>query len=407
MIPAPTVTSAHGIHRVSWDDPENIVLAFDNPRTGRDGGLTGEMRVTVGPDELHYAMTSVSSVRGRSELAGYLARRCPGPEWPEIIDQAGRALMASVRAGDPAIDLRLAPALETGRYLLDPLALDRHATVWFGPGGSAKSLLALAAAASIETGHPFLGITPARMARCLYLDWELDASEHRDRLERLAAGADTPTPRMDYLRGEGPIWNEADRIRRAADRLGSGFVVVDSISAAIDGPLEAAETAIAFYNSLRRIGLPCLAVAHQTKADSGDQAPFGSVMWRERARLVWYMRSAESGDPDRMPVAFYARKNNLGALPPAQGLTITFDEDGGPIRIVRSDVNDSAELADRLPLRVRIRSALRSGARTYVELAEMTEADSEVVRKTISRDKSGAFLRVTGPDGIIRTGLSA
>jgi hypothetical protein len=315
--------------------------------------------------------------------------------------------MASVRAGDPAIDLRLAPPLETGRYLLDPLALDRHTTVWFGPGGSAKSLLALAAGATVATGYPYLGTTPSRTARVLYCDWELDSAEHRDRLERLAAGADTPVPPVSYLRGEGPLWTEADRIRRSAAKLGAEFLIIDSISAAIDGPLEAAETAVSFFNALRRIGLPCLAVAHQTKADSGDQAPFGSVMWRERARLVWYMRAAESGDPDRMPVAFYARKNNLGALPPAVGLTLTFEANGGPIRIARSDVNDSAELADRLPLRVRIRSALRSGARTYVELADMTEADSEVIRKTISRDKSGAFLRVVGPDGIIRTGLSA
>jgi hypothetical protein len=402
----PTVTSAHGIHRVSWEDPEAIAFAFDMPRTGRDGGLSGELRVTVGPDEVHHAFTSVSSVRGRQELAGYLAKRFSGPDWPELVDLAGRALMGSVRAGEPAIDLRLAPKLETGRYLLDPLIVDRHPTVWFGPGGSAKSLLALAAAASIETGYPFLGIEPSRTARVLYCDWELDAAEHRDRLERLAAGADTPCPRMDYLRGEGPLWTEADRIRRTADRLGSGFLVVDSISAAIDGPLEAAETAVAFFNALRRIGLPALAIAHQTKADSGDQAPFGSVMWRERARLVWYLRSAESGDPSRMPVAFYCRKNNLGALGQAQGMTLTFEADG-PIRITRADVTDSRELAERLPLRMQIRGALRAGARTFAELAEETGSDVEVVRTTIRRDGGRTFVKITGPDGITRWGLAA
>lgn len=402
---SPTVTSVHGIHRVVWEDPEAVAFTFDMPRTGRDGGLSGELRVTVGPDEVHHAFTTVSSVRGRQELAGYLAKRCPGPDWPELVDLAGRALMGSVRAGEPSIDLRLAPRLETGRYLLDPLLVDRHPTVWFGPGGSAKSLLALAAAASIETGHPFFGIAPSRTARVLYCDWELDASEHRDRLERLAAGADTPCPRLDYLRGEGPLWVEADRIRRTADRLGSAFLVLDSISAAIDGPLEAAETAVAFFNALRRIGLPTLAIAHQTKADSGDQAPFGSVMWRERARLVWYMRSAETGDPDRVPVAFYARKNNLGALAPAQGMTLTFEVDG-PIRIARSDVAASAELGERLPLRVRIRHALRGGALTYADLADETGADVEVVRKTMARYRDD-YARVVGPDGITRWGLAA
>jgi hypothetical protein len=406
MIGLPSVTTAHGLHRVSWDDPEAITFTFDVPRTGRDGGLSGELRVTVGPDKVHHAFTSVSSVRGRSELAGYLAKMCPGPKWPEYVDLAGRALMTSVRAGDPPIDLRIAPRIETGRYLLDPIIVDRHPTVWFGPGGSAKSLLALAAAASIETGYPFLGIAPSRTARVLYCDWELDSAEHRDRLERLAAGADTPTPRMDYLRGEGPLWNEADRIRRAADKLGSEFLVVDSISAAIDGALEAAETAVNFFNALRRIGLPVLAIAHQTKADSGDQAPFGSVMWRERARLVYYLRAADSPNPSRMPVAFYARKNNLGPLPPAVGMTLTFEEDGGPIAIVRSDITDSADLADRLPVRVRIRGALRSGALTYAEIADATGVSVNTVIQTLGRDKSGSVIRVIGPDGVTRWGLA-
>jgi hypothetical protein len=361
----------------------------------------------MGPDELHLAQTTVSSVRGRSELANYLKGRCAGPEWTEIIDQAGRAFMASVRAGDPAIDLRCAPPLETGRYILAPLIVDRHPTIWFGPGGAAKSLLALAAAASIETGYPFLGTTPARVARCLYLDWELDSAEHRNRLERLAAGADTPVPRMDYLRGEGPIWHEADRIRRAADKLGSEFLVVDSITAAIDGPLEAAETATSFYNALRRIGLPALCIAHQVKAEQGDQSPFGSILWRERARLVWYLRAADSGDPDRMPVAFYPRKNNLGAMPPAQGLTLTFAGDGGPITVSRSDVTDSAELADRLPVRTRIKAALRHGAMTYAEIAEEIGAPLNTVIQTMGRDKAGTFQRVTGPDGVTRSGLAA
>jgi hypothetical protein len=406
MTAEPIITTSHGLHRVLFDDGEAVAFLFDVPRIGRDGGLSGELRVTVGPDEVHHAHTTVSSVRGRSELSGYLAKRCPGPDWPELVDLAGRALMASVRAGEPPIDLRLAPKFETGRHLLDPLILDRHPTVWFGPGGSAKSLLALAAAASIETGFPFLGIAPSRPARVLYADWELDAAEHRDRLERLAAGAETPMPRMDYLRGEGPLWNEADRIRRAVDRLGSEFLVVDSISAAIDGPLEAAETAVSFFNALRRIGLPCLAIAHQTKADSGDQAPFGSVMWRERARLVWYMRAADGGSPDRVPVAFYARKNNLGALPPAQGFTLSFTSDGGPISVSRSDVTSSAELAERLPLRTQIRALVRSGAMTYADLAEQTGSGVEVVRTTIRRS-GDAFVKVTGPDGITRWGLSA
>jgi hypothetical protein len=140
--------------------------------------------------------------------------------------------------------------------------------------------------------------------------------------------------------------------------------------------------------------------------DSGDQAPFGSVMWRERARLVHYLRAADSPNPSRMPVAFFARKNNLGPLPPAVGMTLTFEEDGGPIAIARSSVTDSTDLAGRLPLRVRIHAALRAGSRSYAEIADEIDADVEVVRKTMGRYRD-EYARVVGPDGITRWGLAA
>ena len=406
MIPEPFITTSRGIITILFDGSEPVSLTFDNPRTGRDGGLSGELRITFGPDEIHHAITTVSSVRGRAELAGYLGRRCTGPEWPEIVDRACRELMAAARAGEPPIDLRLAPRLEAGRCIIDPLVLAGHPTIWFGPGGAAKSLLALGAGATMESGHPFLGITPAHTARVLYLDWELDAAEHGNRLARLAAGADTPAPRIDYLRGEGPIWHEADRIRRAAVRLGSEFAIVDSISAAVAGPLSDDETATMFFNALRRIGLPALCIAHQTKAEHGDQAPFGSVMWRERARLVWYLRAAPSATNNRVPVAFYPRKNNLGPLAHEQGFTITFESNGGAISVERSAVADSAELAERLPTVVRVRHALRSGAKTYAEVAGEIGESVDTVSKAIRRE-TGAFVRVTGSDGVTRCGLVA
>jgi AAA domain len=406
VIPEPVVTMSRGLIAVLFDGGEPVSLTFDNPRTGRDGGLSGELRITVGPDEIHHALTTISSIRGRAELAGYLGRRCAGPDWPEIVDRACRELMATARAGEPPIDLRLAPKLEAGRCIIDPLVAMRHPTVWFGPGGAAKSLLALAVGATLESGYPFIGIKPAHTARVLYCDWEMDAGEHADRLARLAAGAATPMPRMDYLRGEAPIWHEADRIRRAAIRLGSEFAIVDSISAAISGPLSDDETATSFYGALRRIGLPALCIAHQTKAEQGDQAPFGSVMWRERARLVWYLRAAPSANSNKVPVAFYPRKNNLGALAPEQGFTLTFDADEGPITVARSVVADSAELGARLPTIVRVRYALRSGAKTYAEIAGETGDSVDTVSKAIRR-ANDAFVRVLGPDGVTRWGLAA
>jgi hypothetical protein len=70
-------------------------------------------------------------------------------------------------------------------------------------------------------------------------------------------------------------------------------------------------------------------------------------------------------------------------------------------------VSDSGDLADRLPVRVRAKGALRHGALTYAEIAEAIAAPLNTVIQTLSRDKSGTFQRMTGPDGITRWGLAA
>jgi hypothetical protein len=105
-------------------------------------------------------------------------------------------------------------------------------------------------------------------------------------------------------------------------------------------------------------------------------------------------------------VAFYPRKNNLGALAPEQGFTLTFNANDGPIAVARSAVADSAELAARLPTIVRVRHALRSGAKTYAEIAGEIGESVDTVSKAIRR-AGDTFVRVTGTDGITRWGLVA
>jgi hypothetical protein len=59
-------------------------------------------------------------------------------------------------------------------------------------------LLAIAAAASIQAGKPYLGLQPSEPRRVALLDWEMDGQEHRRRLEQLA-GPEFP----DLLYGRG------------------------------------------------------------------------------------------------------------------------------------------------------------------------------------------------------------
>jgi len=61
-------------------------------------------------------------------------------------------------------------------------------------------------------------------------------------------------------------------------------VILDSVAFACEGPPEAAETAAAYYWALRLLGVGSTSIAHITKAEGGDQKPFGSAFWHNGAR---------------------------------------------------------------------------------------------------------------------------
>ena len=170
--------------------------------------------------------------------------------------------------------------------------LDRHPVILFGDGGVAKSYLALF----------FAGELVRRGLRVLYADWELDAGDHSDRLQRLF-GADAP--QVMYARCVRPMTYEAERLARLVRQHKCDYIVCDSVVFACDGPPEAAESAQRYFQALRQIGVGSLNLAHTTKSDDADKKPFGSAFWHNGARNVEYQtlrRRRRSQCDHRRPV---------------------------------------------------------------------------------------------------------
>jgi hypothetical protein len=121
-------------------------------------------------------------------------------------------------------------------YLLRPLLLEHLPVVWFAPGGSGKSLLAMYAALLVQNGLPFQG-QPVRQASALYLDWEVTREEAARRctllvngLRQTHIGADLRFPL--YRRCLGSIQDEASEIAKKIAKYDVGLVIVDSAGAA-------------------------------------------------------------------------------------------------------------------------------------------------------------------------------
>lgn len=361
--------------------------------------LVGELAVrcsmpgakTVGDESLAASDLNLSSQRARQDRAKFLGGRAQAPDldWTGIIEEFCQRVISAERAGRPAQLLRDIPRPRPDDvHPVDGLPfLARHPMVLFGDGGAAKSYFALYAAGRLDQQGVRVGL----------FDWELAGEDHRDRLDRLF-GAELPAIR--YARCDRPLVHEADRLRRIVRDERLEYVILDSVAFACDGPPEAAEVAARYFQALRRLGqVGSLNIAHVTKAEGGDRKPFGSTFWHNGARSTWFAKVAETLPTDkRITLGLYNRKANLGGIKPAVGFDITFAEQATTFR--RVEVANIPDLAGHLSVRLRMVSALQSGALDADTLASEIDADPETVRRTARRNRNQFVLLEGGKYGL-------
>lgn len=374
-----------GVYTMHW---EGSFFEFDFVNIERSD-LWAELTVwsSLQMNEGVLFRTRLNLIRGNSrrDAVRYLEERhaALGFEWDAMMEEATQWVVDAVREGEPEIMLEDAVAPESGDWLLPPIVLGRHSTIWFGDGGSGKSYLALAAAASISKGDQLLDISPSSISPVAFLDWEFDAWEHKQRLVRMMAGG--PLPPVVYINCATPLVEQIDRLRRIFKRKQIGFAVLDSVGAACGGEPESADVALTFFGALRRLGVGTLLVAHTTKNGSEDR-PFGSAYWHNMARSTWLVKKDQELGGGPLKVGMYNKKANSGPIAMPVGYDISFGPDS--TTFTRSDVRDNAELSKNLPLQTRIHHAVATGAKSYLELAEELDTSAESIRGTVKRHRN-------------------
>ena len=323
-------------------------------------------------------------------------------DWEGLIDELAARIVSAEREGRPAklLDTYERPAPDEIFNLEGIVLPKRHPSMIFGDGGSFKSYLALYVA----------GWLGQQGVRVLFLDWELEGEDHRDRLERLFGAS---MPPVYYQRMYRPMVSEIDGIKRQVEELGIQYVVCDSVGFATDGAPENAEAAMGYFRSVRQLGVGSVHLAHVTKPkeDAADPTkPFGSVFWHNSARSTWFVKRTESIDERRFVVALFNRKANLGPVRPAVGLQIEFGDERTTLQ--RVDLADVDELASNLPIWQRMKRALQCGPMTLVALADEMGATDDTRDKLVAtmdreaRRKKGVFVKLTDtPDRIHRIAL--
>jgi hypothetical protein len=335
-----------------------------------------------------------SSAQTRSNHGKRLAERARTGgkvDWTGLLEELSVRVLAAERAGQPAVILSQVPAGTAEPVItIDGYPIyTRHHQIDFGDGGSAKSLYALWRGGKLEAAGERVGL----------FDWELDVLTHRHRLEQLFGRLAMPAIR--YIRCDRPLVHDVDRLRRIIVDEAITYGIFDSVGFACDGPPEAAESALKYFQAVRQLRIGGLHLAHVSKAETGDQRPFGSAFWHNSARSTWFVKAATS-EPATKTIGLINRKANLGPLHPALAYTFTFSPDRITVEQVAAVSVD--ELVDSLPMWQRLKDALRTGPRTLASLAEDLGAKVDTVEKAVKR-KSGLFTRVLSQDGVQRIAL--
>jgi hypothetical protein len=393
----PEMTVVGNSYRFAW--PCGIEVEVDRLADHHDE-LTGEVTIQSSrpprPGLLHSARLNLMSTRARADLAKALALRDGDLDWGGLLEAMCFLAREQHREGEPAVVLDDLPKQIAPLYELRPLALRNMLTIAFGRPGEGKTWVLSAVGVAMATGRAdILGLAPTRQARPLFLDWEDDEHRKKARVDAIAGGRTG----IIYLACRGAIWDELDRIQRAIREHSCDYLLMDSVGMACGGiPPESSEAALRFMNAYRRLNLGGFAAAHLPHDAREEGRPFGSVFWNAQARLTWFVKREQDFGTNGFKLGLFNRKSNNDrlVLPLAYDVSI----EGGQVRFTKSDIADDAELRSHQSLKWQIRDALKNGPKSYVELANIVDADLDSIRKAVNRGEGKLFVRV--PDGADR-----
>ena len=291
------------------------------------------------------------------------------------------------------------------RYIWQDLVLAAYATLLYGAGGVAKSLIALALALAVALGQQSWLNRRVEGGAVLYLDFELDAGEMARRVRELCRGTglEEVPERLLYMSAAGHTAGQAfSAALEVCMEHEVKLLIVDSYGMALRGDAEAASDIIEFsakyVEPFRAAGVAILIVDHQSKLQAGQsyqqKEAFGSVYKTNLARSVIQVEAVERGE-GTLTVRIRQKKHNFGPLAEPFGLKLAFSEDSVALDAVELD---AVELAQEATLNAsdRVKLALEDGPAYPWEIAEATGLAVKTVKNTLTGLRKQEVVESTG-----------
>lgn len=250
----------------------------------------------------------------------HLPDEAPVNYWADGLREAFYFAIQADRQGAATLDLADVEARGL-TFLVEPIIETGGSTRLIAPGGSGKSLLAMALALSVALDtHKFLGLAPQASGPVLYCDWETDASTHRQRIEALCAPHGIPVPergRIIYRPERAPLSRSIQAVTRDLRAHKAVLVVIDSakMAAGPSGQSSGEEATLGLYTAIRELAVPALIIDHKNREDiaKGRRGGYGNIFMENLARLQWEFTHHQPST--KRFVLELTKENNVGQRP--------------------------------------------------------------------------------------------
>lgn len=389
----PAILEIPGGYDFTWCE-EKIQIKAQRAKEHKDGTVKAELNITTSApgygSHLHRANLNLLSSQSKASLSKLLQGIYEPANWDEVLEQVSTYIVDRIRKGEPVEVLCTDGEMSPPGYLLYPVIPLGQPTVFFGDGGSLKSLMALACIICVQLPwqeNP-LSFKPGsnESTASLFLDYETYSEEQRWRLKCLEQGHDLPAVMLNYRRCHSPLADDLEQIQDAIFTSKAQFIVIDSLAAATGGDLNAAEPALRFFNALRKLKVTSLIVAHNSKdPQSKKKTIYGSAFFGNYARSIFELKKTQELGASQVVVGMFHRKCNFARLSHPMAFRVTFLENSTLIE--QESVQDIPEFVGNLSARNRIQVALKGGAMTADDLSAATELSKDVLKARLNELK--------------------
>ena len=351
-------------HEYTFYSPDGIAItrvAFDYIENEGSGKLWTELSVwwllgqpdsdaIFGPMRVNL-LAPDSTWNGANGVVGKLSRIIEATvNWERTFDSIKRQSILEYRRSSSSGGFLewVEPDDSESPFLYRPWISRSGVTLFYAPGGSNKSMIALALGLSIATGKPIIGNAPEMTGRVLYVDFEDDAEPHAHRLTAFARSvgmtAEDVEGKIYHERVTGSLRDSIRRIRNTARDIEAVLVIVDSVGLARAGAVADSEATIKLFKAFNSIGIPVLAIDHMTKEDekkinTGSMDPrqamaIGSVYSMSSTRLAWFFQLLPDSTETTKVFNVHNTKHNHVPTQPSIGMKfrIESNENDIPVR---------------------------------------------------------------------------